>query len=311
MTSLYPDGFFDESYYLSRNADVAAAVASGFVLGSSGPLTGRMHYEGWGAKELRSPNAYFDPYYYEAQNPEVFQAVLAGQFHSAYDHYLQVGAREGRKPAADGDPAGYLAANPDVAAAISLGHVASAFHHFILYGKAEGRSWYNTTPRIDGTDGNDTLIGTAAGETLDGRGGNDTLEGGQGNDTLDGGNGDDRLVGGPGIDRMTGGGGADTFYYQSVNDSPAGSPDVITDFNAAAGDRIHLADLVWPLLTYIGGHNNPFSAGSFTEIRFNDTTKILEIDIDGNGAADMEIKLEGVALGDLNAAAFSGTAGVS
>ncbi|MGE0746624.1 MAG: M10 family metallopeptidase C-terminal domain-containing protein [Rhodospirillales bacterium] len=307
MASRYPDGLFDEAFYLARNPDVAAAVAAGVF------ASGRAHYELYGARELRDPNASFDSHYYALQNADVLQAVAAGQFDSVYEHFLLSGAREGRKPSADLDLSGYLAANPDVAAAVSFGLWPSGYHHYVLYGKYEGRPGINvsggnnTLPGINGTEGNDTLAGTAAGETMRGLGGNDTIEGGQGNDTLEGGNGEDRLVGGPGIDRMTGGDGADTFHFQNESDSPQGSPDVITDFNGAAGDRIHLASLVWPPVTFIGAHTNPFSAGNFTEIRFNDTTKILEIDSHGDGTADIQIKLEGVALADLAGGYFTGT----
>jgi len=284
MASRYTDGLFDEAYYLSQNPDVALAVSAGIV-GS-----GRAHYELFGARELRSPNDTFDARYYALQNNDAWQAVSAGQFQSVFEHFLQAGAREGRKPSADLDMLGYLAANPDVAAAVSLGLIPSGYHHYVLYGKSEGRQGATISP------GNNELPG---------------INGTEGNDTLEGGNGDDRLVGGPGIDRMTGGAGADTFHFQSAGDSPQGSPDVITDFNGAAGDRIHLASLVWPPLSFIGAHTNPFSAANVTEIRFNDTTKILEIDSHGNGTVDIEIKLEGVALADLATAYFTGTTGIS
>lgn len=47
------------------------------------------------------------------------------------------------------------------------------------------------TPGIEGTEGDDTLIGTAAAETIRGLGGNDLIEGGAGNDLIDGGTGFD------------------------------------------------------------------------------------------------------------------------
>ena len=58
------------------------------------------------------------------------------------------------------------------------------------------------------TDGDDVLVGTRS---------NDWLEGGSGNDVL------------------TGGGGGDTFVFRSN-----GGNDVVTDFNAAQGDRVLL-----------------------------------------------------------------------
>jgi Ca2+-binding RTX toxin-like protein len=69
--------------------------------------------------------------------------------------------------------------------------------------------------RIKGTNKADSLSGTAGG---------DTVEGGRGNDMLDGGSGNDTLIGGTG---------ADTFVLRS-----GGGHDVVTDFDAASGDRV-------------------------------------------------------------------------
>lgn len=69
--------------------------------------------------------------------------------------------------------------------------------------------------RIKGTSKADSLAGTAGG---------DVIEGGRGNDMLDGGAGNDTLVGGAG---------ADTFVLRS-----GGGHDVVTDFDAASGDRV-------------------------------------------------------------------------
>jgi Ca2+-binding RTX toxin-like protein len=55
---------------------------------------------------------------------------------------------------------------------------------------------------IDGTAGNDLILGTSAGETITGNGGNDCIVGGAGNDTLRGGNGTDVCIGGPGNDKF-------------------------------------------------------------------------------------------------------------
>lgn len=105
-----------------------------------------------------------------------------------------------------------------------------------------------------GGDGNDVLFGEAGHDTLFGGAGNDSLEGGPGNDWLDGGDGNDTLYGGWGVDILIGGPGADTFKIGSLgspNDSLVGvrptnaipsasdvveGPDIIVDFNAAAGD---------------------------------------------------------------------------
>jgi hypothetical protein len=61
---------------------------------------------------------------------------------------------------------------------------------------------------VDGTAGNDVLIGTSTGaEVLNGGMGNDILFGNEGNDTLDGGDNNDFLDGGAGQDVIRGGAG--------------------------------------------------------------------------------------------------------
>lgn len=108
-----------------------------------------------------------------------------------------------------------------------------------------------TGNRIDGFDGNDTILGSSyddfifggnGNDSLSGRNGDDWIHGGRGNDTLfgDSGNdtlygdvGDDLLYGGIGIDRLWGGAGSDKYYYSksdggidTINDNklPTGQP---------------------------------------------------------------------------------------
>ena len=68
---------------------------------------------------------------------------------------------------------------------------------------------------INGTAGNDTLIGGSGHDTLRGNDGNDILTGGRGNDTLDGGNGDDVYIWnkGDGLDVIKPGKGTDTLRF--------------------------------------------------------------------------------------------------
>lgn len=78
--------------------------------------------------------------------------------------------------------------------------------------------------------------GTTAATHMDGAwmlggNGNDRLIGAQGDDVLMGGRGNDVLAGGLGDDDLIGGHGADRFVVGQ-------GKDVITDFNAAAGDRL-------------------------------------------------------------------------
>lgn len=111
---------------------------------------------------------------------------------------------------------------------------------------------------IDGTTGDDSLLGGISHEIIQGFAGNDTLNGAVGNDTLLGGMGNDNLVGGIGndfltgadtatnagrgeIDFLNGGAGADQFilgdatkvFYDDGIISSSGQTDyaTITDFN--------------------------------------------------------------------------------
>jgi Ca2+-binding RTX toxin-like protein len=63
---------------------------------------------------------------------------------------------------------------------------------------------------INGTAGNDNLVGSAFNDTINGLGGNDTLSGLAGNDLLDG---------GAGVDAMAGGTGNDTYVVDNAGDT--------------------------------------------------------------------------------------------
>lgn len=106
---------------------------------------------------------------------------------------------------------------------------------------------------IYGTPGDDTLTGTAGDDFINGLGGNDILYGQGGADRLVGGDGADTIDGGAGddiidvssadgaVDILTGGAGADRFLFSVYGQSSTRpAADRITDFSAAAGDRIDL-----------------------------------------------------------------------
>jgi Ca2+-binding RTX toxin-like protein len=122
-----------------------------------------------------------------------------------------------------------------------------------------------------GTDQDDTLTGGSAKDLLIGLGGNDLVQGGASADVL---------IGGPGSNR---------FVYADVSESPAkrGRQDQILGFQRA-GDVIDLSAL-GDSFTYIGKKAFTREAG---EVRFAGGS--LQLDVDGNGRADLEILLPGV-----------------
>jgi Ca2+-binding RTX toxin-like protein len=123
------------------------------------------------------------------------------------------------------------------------------------------------------------------------------LDGGGGSDTIDGGDGNDMLIGNVGKDFLTGGKGADHFVYLYSNASYFGSfqRDVIADFQKGS-DKIDLSKL-----------DPDGNLGAATEFRFSGDTfagrtgdvrayqesgsTIVEIDFNGDKAADMQIEL--------------------
>ncbi len=84
-----------------------------------------------------------------------------------------------------------------------------------------------------------TLTGTAA---INGTGnaGNNVITGNGANNILNGGAGNDILTGGLGKDTLTGGLGVDRFDYRTLTHSVLSIFDVVTDFNANAGNDLFL-----------------------------------------------------------------------
>jgi Ca2+-binding RTX toxin-like protein len=95
---------------------------------------------------------------------------------------------------------------------------------------------------INGTSGDDNLIGTAENDVIKGFAGNDTLQGLAGNDTLNGGGGNDTLDGGTGTDTMTGGAGNDIYVVNA-------GTDVVTEAVAEGIDTVRSS------ITYTLGDN--------------------------------------------------------
>jgi hypothetical protein len=151
---------FNENYYLTNNADVVLAISQGQFADALN------HYNTFGGKELRQPNATFNPSYYAINNADVLSAVSAGGFANVFAHYQEFGETESRAPStsfAGFDSATYLAANTDVAAAVTAGQFASALDHFITFGQNETRTGSGVTADAStGTAGQSFSLTTGA-----------------------------------------------------------------------------------------------------------------------------------------------------
>jgi len=191
---------FSTSFYLSNNADVVLAIAQGTF------SSAQQHFDLFGGRELRNPNATFDSNYYSVQNPDVLSAVSAGVFANAFAHFQAFGVSENRAPTTDFagfDAASYLAANTDVADAVTAGTISSALEHFMSFGSSEGRAGSgitavptnpgttftlaSTSDNIVGTTGDDQINGVVVGDGATGSTllAGDIIGGGTGTDTLD------------------------------------------------------------------------------------------------------------------------------
>jgi Ca2+-binding RTX toxin-like protein len=138
--------------------------------------------------------------------------------------------------------------------------------------------------------------------TLNGGDGFDFLRGGNLADTINGGNGNDKIEGAGGADILTGGAGVDVFRYQSANASGLGAAaDQITDFVIGTdklGFALMDADAVTPgdqAFSFLG--TGAFSNTGVGQIRYQNSgaNLLVQIDSDGNGVADMEVVLQGLA----------------
>jgi Ca2+-binding RTX toxin-like protein len=80
---------------------------------------------------------------------------------------------------------------------------------------------------LQGSNGNDLILGSASADRINAKKGNDCVVGGDGGDELRGGDEDDVLLGGPGEDDLQGEKGQDTCYGGSGNDTNDGSCEVM------------------------------------------------------------------------------------
>lgn len=151
-----------------------------------------------------------------------------------------------------------------------------------------------------GGRGSDVMRGGGGDDRLNGGAGDDTLYGGAGRDVLNGRAGDDRLVGGTGLDVMSGGAEHDAFVFtQDETANGQGGLDArIFDFTRAQGDRIDLSAIDAAAggqneaFTFIGSASFSGTAGELRAVIEGSYTFVLG-DTDGNGVADLVVRLDG------------------
>lgn len=144
---------------------------------------------------------------------------------------------------------------------------------------------------LNGSDGNERIFGNAAANKLAGNGGRDTISGGDGKDTI---------TGGAGKDKMTGGASDDKFVFKVVGDSPAPTPDIITDFGKSGADKINLSalgDLTYRDEAAIDGDNQ-------VNVTKSGSAVIVHINLGGDLGDEMRIKLENTTISSMTAGDF-------
>jgi Ca2+-binding RTX toxin-like protein len=148
---------------------------------------------------------------------------------------------------------------------------------------------------ISGTTGNETLDFTNT--TLTGIA---SINGGSGNDTILGSLASDIIIGGAGNDTLTGNGGADIFRYTATTEAPAGSTEVITDFNQGDLDLIDLSAID---ASSSAAGNNTFNfigssafSGTLGELRYEHSggNTYIYANTTGNNSTEMRIMLSGI-----------------
>ncbi len=138
------------------------------------------------------------------------------------------------------------------------------------------------------------MDGGAGGDSLFGGDGGDHGIGGSGDDRISGGNGADTLSGGSGTDRLTGGSGSDSFVFA---EDGSGLEAVITDFTSCVG-TLPVSDADTIVLDVAGGSGAWIGDATFDgnepQARFAEPSNRIQVDSDGDGSADFEIRLAGI-----------------
>ncbi|WP_425404895.1 FecR domain-containing protein [Hwanghaeella sp.] len=162
-------------------------------------------------------------------------------------------------------------------------------------------SQVNTTFTFTG-GGTDTLFFNDGGSFAS-LSGVEEVHGGAGNDTVsvadttgvrfELGDGGDTATGAVGV--------SDLFVYSAQTDANVGENERITNFEAGT-DLFDISALIVGTFSYIGGAG--FVQSGNTQARFTNGTETLELDLNGDGAADMEIIMNGITANDLSDADF-------
>ena len=119
--------YFSPSWYLATYQDIATNPSSPHGKGAM------HHYLRFGAAEGRDPLCDFSETDYRQANPDVDAAIRAGQFVSAYQHFLDFGVDGSRSPSRDVDLAWYTA-QPTVARDLAAAQAPNAFIHLLTIG---------------------------------------------------------------------------------------------------------------------------------------------------------------------------------
>jgi hypothetical protein len=142
---------------------------------------------------------------------------------------------------------------------------------------------------VNAGGGNDFVDGEVGEDIILGGDGNDILLGRQGSDFIDGGPGDDVIVLGTEQDVGIGGEGHDIFRFTVAAHSLPDAPDRIRDFEPGVD---HLELLRLGDLSFIG--TAQFSGSGQVRYENEASLTVVQIDLDGDSAADMVIELDGV-----------------
>ena len=156
----------------------------------------------------------------------------------------------------------------------------------------------------------DILRGDANDNVLYGNDGADTISGGAGNDTIIGGIGAyftnnfapaASIPGIPPNDTLSGGLGADVFVFRATQDSDIPRADVITDFSTSEGDRIDRECSMPIIRDKAIRSTSPSLVMAISRARLENCVlcrtepqRKIQIDVNGDEAADFLVKLAGV-----------------